>query len=736
MEVKVVLDKARAALARGEQGKAVAQAREILKESPRDLEARIFLGARLLEVGDWMGAREQFEVALRVDPVNSAALLGTGEALFYLGDKIASRQAIERAIALYPEEEGARALLRTLHGEKAYLFPMEEAKSQDVGPDLAPRLTDSYGDFADSDDREEEEDEELGEDEEDEGQYADEPWVEFLSTASAIPEPHQEAGPISPAKGEPVILEDASGVVMVEEGPEEESPGKPVEVILSSRNRLREKYGEEGWRRINGKVQDLAQAIPATEGMDSLVVYVDDPAILVGYGLEPVDTPDPIAIHNFLASLSRALASRGQKLSFLLVLGGDDIIPLFRLPNPTEDPDNEILTDAPYAGGKNYFLPQRAVGRMPDGNSSDPTLLLTLIDSSIAAHRQKRRRLGWLHRLLLRNGKSLGLTAQIWKEASAQVFSNIGSPKRMEVSPPASDFEFLERHRELPGLAYFNLHGLEDSPYWYGHEVKGQEEEFPIAITPQNMFWAGAPSSVIYSESCYGAKFVGYKVEEALALSFLAAGARAVIGSTAMSYGALRPPLSGADLLGMNLWRGLAKGYAVGEALRRAKLGLVEEMGKRQGFLDGEDQKTVLSFILLGDPSLPAPAFTSRKLRGEDGKSVFCPSVVCGHSSRKMDKFPVSKEVVGKVQKELRKKMPFVGQVGFQVRPQVLCNGECGCTGQGNGSKGAETPHMLAQSLVFSTHREIRLWGDKQLKQVVRVTTDPAGKVLKLAISK
>ena len=34
----------------------------------------------------------------------------------------------------------------------------------------------------------------------------------------------------------------------------------------------------------------------------------------------------------------------------------------------------------------------------------------------------------------------------------------------------------------------------------------------------------------------------------------------------------------------------------------KAKIELVQEMNKRQGFLDGEDQKTLISFSLYGDP--------------------------------------------------------------------------------------------------------------------------------------
>ncbi len=40
----------------------------------------------------------------------------------------------------------------------------------------------------------------------------------------------------------------------------------------------------------------------------------------------------------------------------------------------------------------------------------------------------------------------------------------------------------------------------------------------------------------------------------------------------------------------------------MGYALMRAKLALASKMTADQGFLDGEDQKTILSFVIYGDP--------------------------------------------------------------------------------------------------------------------------------------
>ncbi len=94
-------------------------------------------------------------------------------------------------------------------------------------------------------------------------------------------------------------------------------------------------------------------------------------------------------------------------------------------------------------------------------------------------------------------------------------------------------------------------------------------------------------------------------LDEAIALKFLEAGSLAIAGSTCMaygSYGAMDNSLVAADLLGHSFWKFLKDGMPAGEALRQAKIYLASEMDRRQGYLDGLDQKTLISFVLYGDP--------------------------------------------------------------------------------------------------------------------------------------
>ena len=504
----------------------------------------------------------------------------------------------------------------------------------------------------------------------------------------------------------------------------------PMELIVTSKFRLAEKYGPHGFMRIEGRLSELERA---TKDLQVKRVYVDEGSTLDG--LEPVDPTDPWAIKALIDEIDERLQAEGREAKFLLLVGGDDIIPFCRLPNPADDGESEVWTDNPYASrDDNFLLPQRAVGRIPDGKKED--IMLSLLQVAIEGHREKGRLTGMvagLIRGLGRNPSSLGLSAEIWQEASQAVFETIGNSKGLEISPPFTDQEFLEYHTRVPPLAYFNLHGVKEAAYWYGHSSSGEEIDFPIALTPLNLAWTEVSGAVVYSEACYGAHLREGSTDSSIPLAFLAKGAKAVIGSTGMAYGSLTPPLSGADLLGRNLWLGLKRGFTIGEALLRAKLGLVEEMAERQGFLDGEDQKTILSFVLYGDPSLKAPIVASPSKQPSKAETS-CPSVVCG--MRAGDSVEVDEEVVAKVGKYLAEKAPFMAGLELKVASQSLCAKGCNC---GGGCFLRQVPLGVKKAppnLVFTSERLAPLPGDGTLKQIFRVTADQGGNVLKVAISK
>ena len=392
---------------------------------------------------------------------------------------------------------------------------------------------------------------------------------------------------------------------------------------------LEAKYGSAGASHIHQALTELAEAMSDSGSagrrrMQALVLYLDDQQALQPYGLAPADPKDPQELKLILNRLEERLADeRGggeQAVTYLLLIGGDDIVPFYPLPDPNKDEDEFVLSDHPYAClGDNYLsfpsTSERVVGRLPDGASGDIGFLLKLITSATEAHRSLHRRSsfwqalgGWLGQAR-GDGRvtSLGYTASIWRRAAREVFSSIGQKNLLRTSPPLTCEGMPSLGPIAPRFSYFNLHGLRDSAYWYGQRdptYAAGYPLFPVAIKPDNIPVVPHPETIVFSEACYGAHILNKHQMSSLALRFLATQALGVVGSTAIAYGAIDPPLMGADLLAKAFWERVKAGYPLGEALRQAKQALAQEMLARQGYLDPEDQKTILSFVLYGDPTL------------------------------------------------------------------------------------------------------------------------------------
>jgi len=110
---------------------------------------------------------------------------------------------------------------------------------------------------------------------------------------------------------------------------------------------------------------------------------------------------------------------------------------------------------------------------------------------------------------------------------------------------------------------------------------------------------------VVVSEACYGAAIAGRDARTALALAFLARGAAGFVGATAISYGPPAPPPGEADLIALHFLRAVQQpGTTLGAAFVAARAGMLRDTLARQCTLDEDDQKTLLEFVLYGDPTI------------------------------------------------------------------------------------------------------------------------------------
>jgi len=518
-----------------------------------------------------------------------------------------------------------------------------------------------------------------------------------------------------------------------------------VRLILSSRRALTTRFGEDGYRELDGRLSALCGAVARSTGAEAIKVYVDDDSHLGEFGLRGVDPADPEEVAGLIQGIEASLGLESKQVVSLLIVGGDSMIPFHRVDNPADDEDAEVLSDWPYVAREdNHLLSKFSVGRLPDADDGELDTLLTLVDRAIAHHERSSSHASvsgssWLNpiRRLLSAGHSgcasVGYTAEIWAEASRSVFEVIGDPAKLELSPPSTDYDFLTAHEQMPTLAYFNLHGFRGSPYWYGHgEADYGSALLPIALTPLSVSWASAEGVVVYSEACYGAEPPGHHPDGSIALNLLSNGALAFCGFTAMSYGTLSPPLSGADLLGKYLWEGIVGGLSVGGALQRARAEFIRNAATQQGYLDGEDQKALMTLVLYGDPSLSLQ--TQREFPEVDAQlEVTCPPLACCSRMMDAESLPLPKDVRAKVQRSL----PFLQTNGLTAHPLVLCRVPCSSSGCGtracgcNSGEGSGLPELIQAS-----HQSIVSKGGHEQQHVVKVTVNADGDVVKVMVSR
>ena len=283
--------------------------------------------------------------------------------------------------------------------------------------------------------------------------------------------------------------------------------------------------------------------------------------------------------------------------------------------------------------------------------------------------------------------------------------------------------------------------GLEDAPEWFGQRDPMEDEtagpEFPIAFRPQDVVNSGNAPKIVFTEACYGANTVGKTKDTALSLKFLASGTRTVVGSTKISYGSITTPLIAADLLGRLYWEQLAQALPVGEALRRAKLNLAAEMHRRHGFLDAEDQKTLISFVLFGDPlfspTYAAPRYGQkviirRKTRPKHMKTVCTSKDADDHTFNLAD--------LARVKSIVSQYLPGMADANCRMHRQQYY----GCDGEGH----ICPTHTLSMQKIarlrkdttvvtFSKHVEA---ANRRHPHFARITLDETGKVLKLTVSR
>jgi hypothetical protein len=370
-----------------------------------------------------------------------------------------------------------------------------------------------------------------------------------------------------------------------------------MELIISSKKKLLDKYGSNNFLMIETALHKLIDALK-NDGIDSLLIYIDDRDSLSRYRLQPVDPENPEKIKELLDNVQKGIeVSYRTTIEYFLLIGGDDIVPFYRIPNPVYGPngdsDKEIYSDNPYASTDDEFLvPERAIGRIPDSNSNDPQFLLDQIENIINCHSHNQK-----------SGGNFGYSAEVWQEASKDVYQAMGSNQQLTYSPPTIASNLSKKLLNQKKLLYFNLHGSPNTASWYG-QPNGRST-LTVAFNANQLDVIDVEKAIVFCEACYGAHIFGKEVDASIPLKFLEQNAECFVGSTMIAYGSIVPPISAADVLAKYFFQYVKEGLPYGMAFLNAKQDYAKKMIRLGLFhVDEVDAKTLLEFVLFGDPSL------------------------------------------------------------------------------------------------------------------------------------
>lgn len=336
-------------------------------------------------------------------------------------------------------------------------------------------------------------------------------------------------------------------------------------LLLSNRAALARETGDIG------PIQDAFRAYcQRHHGHDIRMIFHDE---RVSRQPPPVKS-EPQAIRRYIGRLESSWGA----IECVVLVGGEKVMPFFSIANPCNDDDACVLSDNPYASrDDDVLIPERICARLPDNRSARYVADL-------------------LERDRPRTDSSFGLTAKVWIDASREVYRTVGTARTLRVSPPTTADNLNPDWLRGKCFLYFNVHGSDVTANWYGQNG----DQYPVVLHPGLI--AGC-SGIAASEACYGASITGKSADNSICLRLLKEpGVTAFCGSTTIAYGPPAPPSGEADLLVRYFFEYLKQGLTAGESFRNAKVDFARKALRQHGFLDEDDRKTLLQFVLYGDP--------------------------------------------------------------------------------------------------------------------------------------
>jgi hypothetical protein len=529
----------------------------------------------------------------------------------------------------------------------------------------------------------------------------------------------------------------------------------PIYVILSCFAGMEKKYGKKTTELIIKKLDELAGFVNLKQNWEAVTFIPDDLSSVNKFGMDPIKSQDAWQIKVAINDLEAYLRKQSKNIGAILIVGGHDVVPFHNLPNPTDDSDKSVFSDNPYSTvSSNFLMSEWPVGRIPGEAGTDPGLLLEQIRQISEFHKSqiqnpsvwnqifsgygRKLDIGRIIRDLFNAPKDFGYTTAVWRRSSLAAFRPLGKGAELRVTPPFDSDTIDIDNLMKAKCAYFNLHGLAETADWYGQRDFSElptGPDFPVAITANQIQKIRNNVDLVFSEACYGANIINKTIDNSMALKLISVNCQGLVASTCIAYGSVFTPLIGADLLGFIFLKYIKDGYSFGESLLQAKIGLIKVMTQRQGYLDGEDQKTLISFVLYGDPLgyLEPNIYLEKKpLINDQNLSEI--NSFSDHDLALTKNPRISKDLSKELGEIMQSYIPSLKDADIKIREQkIRVNKIIHSHGTHSMSKYEKSENKdITQVMVSQKTKVSRVTHE----QYARITMDEAGKVIKLAVSR
>ncbi len=360
-------------------------------------------------------------------------------------------------------------------------------------------------------------------------------------------------------------------------------------IFFTNYAKLEQKFGKSGFENLKFIISEYLEFYKQL-GIYYLVLDASD-----NYISNPNATNWKQHVQLLQKAIKRIKIKLKREINFILIFGGNEIIPMPIFDNPVEgSSDSDVDTDLPYSTlsiknplqNSEACTPRLPVGRIPTGTDTRIEDLQTILENTLNG-------LNYFS-----TEKTFGLSAFNWQKVSDLINRKVCKTD-LFVSPAITIQNVNNYYSTDCSLHYFNLHGSNSAPEWYGQK----ENNYPVAFSP-NIIATNKVLNIIGVEACYGARFIGLKNSESILLTALATKTVSFVGSSRIAWGPSAPPMNLADIVIHDFLDLMQKGIPAGVAHLKARMNAFENSCATD---PATSLLTLMEFNLFGDPVFAIP---------------------------------------------------------------------------------------------------------------------------------